>query len=195
MDDTTARGNRLGLFLVGLTLLVLAALATARGAGVFPRDVAPAGTPLVDAPVREAFARYAPRLWWVVAAGGIVLALFGLRWLLVQARRRSLDGMRLEGGPAGVTEVDTGGVTDAASAEACAHPAITGATATMTGTERHPRVRMRVTLAGDAPMSAVREHLGEVVLPHMRQALESPDMPAVARVNVEDAPRSRRTLA
>ncbi|MFI6507356.1 hypothetical protein ACIBCT_07120 [Streptosporangium sp. NPDC050855] len=195
MNDTTARGNRLGLLLVGLALLALSALVIARGAGAFPQDAAPARAPLVDEPMRAAFARYDPSLRWVIAAGGIVLALFGLRWLLVQGRRRSLDTMRLDGGPAGVTEVDTGGVTDAASAEAGAHPAILGATTTMVGTERDPCVRVRVTLAGDAPMSAVREQLGEVVLPHMRQALESPDMPAVARVSVQDAPHPRRTLA
>lgn len=47
---------------------------------------------------------------------------------------------------------------------------------------------MRVAVAEDAPMSAVREQLGGVVIPHMRQALETERMPAVARVSLGDAP-------
>ncbi|WP_440069077.1 hypothetical protein [Streptosporangium sp. OZ121] len=195
MDDKTARGNRLGLLIVGLTLMILSALAIARGAGAFPQAVAPAGSPLVDGSVRQPFATYDPWLWWVIAAAGIVLALFGLRWLLAQGRRGRLGGMRLEGGPAGVTEVDTGSVTDAAAAEAGTHPAIINATADMVGTNAHPAVRMKVVVAEDAPMSAVREQLGGVVIPHMRQALETERMPAVARVSLEDAPRRPRTVA
>lgn len=194
MNDKTARGNRLGLLIVGLALMILSALALARGARAFPQSVAPARSPLVDGSVRQAFARYDPWLWWVIAAAGIVLALFGLRWLLAQARSGKLGGMRLDGGPAGVTEVDTGSVTDAAAAEAGTHPAIINATAAMIGTSEHPAVRMRVAVAEDAPMSAVREQLGGVVIPHMRQALDTSHMPAVARVILEDAPRRPRTV-
>ncbi|MGJ6962207.1 hypothetical protein ACSDR0_09890 [Streptosporangium sp. G11] len=195
MNDKTARGNRLGLLIVGLALLILSALAIARGARAFPQAVAPASSPLVDGSVRQAFADYDPWLWWVLAAAGIVLALFGLRWLLVQGRRGKLGGIRVDGGPGGVTEVDTGSVTDAAAAEAGTHPAIINATAAMTGTSDHPAVRMRVVVAEDAPMSVVREQLGEVVIPHMRQALETSHMPTVARVSLENAPRRSRTVA
>lgn len=193
MDDKTARGNRLGLLLVGLALMILSALTIARGAGAFRQ--APARSPLVDGSVRQPFATYGPWLWWVIAAAGIVLALFGLRWLLAQGRREKLGGMRLDGGPDGVTEVDTGSVTDAAAAEAGTHPAIINATADMIGTSAHPAVRMKVVVAEDAPMSAVRDQLGGVVIPHMRQALEAERMPAVARVSLEDAPRRPRTVA
>ncbi|WP_329085251.1 MULTISPECIES: hypothetical protein [unclassified Streptosporangium] len=192
MDDKTARGNRLGLLIVGLALMILSALTIARGAGAFPR--VPARSPLVDGSVRQPFATYDPWLWWVIAAAGIVLALFGLRWLLTQGRRGKLSGMRLEGGPAGVTEVDTGSVTNAAAAEAGTHPAIINATADVIGTSEHPAVRMRMVVAEDAPMSAVREQLGGVVIPHMRQALETGRMPTVARVSLADAPRRPRTV-
>ncbi|MFI6450145.1 alkaline shock response membrane anchor protein AmaP [Streptosporangium amethystogenes] len=194
MADKTARGNRLGLLLVGLALMALSALVMARGAGAFPPAVASARGPLVDAQTRAAFARYDPWLWWVVAAAAIVLALFGLRWLLVQGRSRRLSGIRLDGGPAGITEVDAHSVTDAAAAEAGSHPSIIGATAAMTGTSEHPAVRMRVAVVEDAPMSAVREQLSGVVIPHMRQALETERIPAVARVSLGDAPHPRRTV-
>lgn len=191
MKDKTAQGNRLGLLLMGLILMALGALALARGAAAFPANVASAGGPLVDTRLREAFAHYDPWLWWVVAAAALILALYGLRWLLVQVRRRRLSGMRLDGGPAGITDVDTESVTNAAATEAGSHPAIIGATATMIGTNEHPAVRMRVAVVEDTPMSVVREQLGGVVIPHMRQALETERIPAVARVSLGDAPPGR----
>ncbi|GAA2849282.1 hypothetical protein GCM10010517_06600 [Streptosporangium fragile] len=195
MHDKTARGNRLGLLIVGLALLIPGALGLARSLGALPRAWAPADEPLVGDQVRDAFARYDPWPWWAIAASAAVLALLGLRWLLAQARRRRLDGIRLDGGPAGITEVRTGGVTDAMAAEVAAHPSILDAHAAMVGTNARPAVRLRMVVAENTPMSAVREQLGGVAIPRMRQALEAERLPAVARVNLEDAPHPRRTLA
>ncbi|ACZ90687.1 hypothetical protein Aros01_04222 [Streptosporangium roseum] len=195
LDRRTSRGNRLGLLIIGLLLTALGGLTVARGAGAFPQNWAPAREPLVNGPVREAFTRYDPWLWWAIAAGGIVLALFGLRWLLVQGRRARLGDIRLASGPGGVTDLHTGGVADAMAADVRAHPAILGASAAMVGTEAHPEVRVRLVAAESLPMNAIREQLDGVAIPHMRQALETERIPAVAQVSLEEPPRSRRTVA
>ncbi|MBB2913867.1 hypothetical protein FHS43_005176 [Streptosporangium becharense] len=195
MRDRTARGNRLGLLLTGLPLLVLGALGVARSLGALPRAWVPAGGPVLDAPTRAAFARQGPWPWWVVAAVAVALALLGLRWLLAQTRRHRLDGMRLDGGPAGITELRTRGVTDALAAEVAAHPSVLDASAALVGTQARPVVRLRVLVTEDARMDAVREQLGEVAVPHVRQALETERLPAVARVTLGGVPHPRRTLA
>ncbi|MEV7012733.1 hypothetical protein [Streptosporangium sp. NPDC051022] len=194
MNRKTARGNRLGLLIMGLLLILLGGYTLVRGAYALPQHLAPAGEPLVNDPVRAAFARYDPWLWWVIAAAAIVLALFGLRWLMVQGRRDRLGDFRLESGSAGVTDVDTTTVANAMADEIGAHPAVLSASASMTGSRAHPAVRLRVVADESAPMSVIREQLGDRAIPHMRQALDLENMPAVAKVSLEEASPSRRVL-
>ncbi|WP_326825184.1 hypothetical protein [Streptosporangium sp. NBC_01756] len=194
MDRKTPRGNRLGLLIVGLLLTVLGCLAVARGTGALSRIWGPAGEPLVNGPVRDTFTR-SPWLWWVVAGAGVVLALLGLRWLLVQGRHSRLGDMRLASGPGGFTDVHTGGVAAAMAADVSAHPAILGASAAMVGTDAHPAVRLRVVADETLPMEAIREQLDGVAIPRMRRALETEHIPAVAQVSLEEPPRNRRTVA
>ncbi|MFF5208793.1 alkaline shock response membrane anchor protein AmaP [Streptosporangium sp. NPDC000396] len=195
MERKTARGNRLGLLLTGLLLMTLGGLALARGARAFPQRWAPAEEPLVNGPVLDTFTRYGPWLWWALAAAGIVLALLGLRWLLVQGRRDRLGNICLEGGPGGVTNIHSGGVADAVAADISSHPAVLGASAAMVGTSARPAVRLRVVADENAPMSAICEQLGGVAIPHMRQALETESVPAVAQISLEAPSYSRRAVA
>ncbi|GAA3114716.1 hypothetical protein [Streptosporangium carneum] len=195
MDRKTVRGNRLGLLIMGLLLVLLGGYTLARGAHALPQTVAPGGEPLVNDPVRAAFARYDPWLWWAIAAAAVVLALFGLRWLLVQGRRDRLGDFRLESGSGGVTDVRTSTVANAVAGEVVAHPAVLSASASMVGTREHPAVRLRVVADENAPMSVIRERLGAYAIPHMRQALELEHVPAVARVSLEEPSHSRRVVA
>ncbi len=192
MDRKTRRGNRLGLLIMGLLLMLLGGYTLARGAHALPQSVAPGGEPLINDPVRAAFARYDPWLWWVIAAGAIILALFGLRWLLVQGRRDRMSDLRLESGAGGVTDISTATVAKAVANEVGAHPSIFSASASMVGTREHPGVRLRVVADENAPMSVIREQLGGHAIPHMRQALELENVPAVARVSLEEAAHQRR---
>jgi hypothetical protein len=194
MDRKTARGNRLGLLLIGLLLIILGGLVIARGARLFPQSWAPARAPLITNSVHTAFVRDFPTLWWVVAGAAIVLALLGLRWLLVQGRRQKLGGMRLQRGPAGVTEVDTGSVADAMATEVSSQPGVLGASAALVGTNAHPAVRLHMAVAETVPMNAIREQLGGSAIPHMRQVLETDRVPTVAQVSLEP-PHPRRNVA
>ncbi|MFI7538747.1 hypothetical protein [Streptosporangium sp. NPDC049376] len=185
MNRKTGRGNRVGLLIMGVLLLLLGGYTLARGARTLPRAVAPGDEPLVNDPVRATFATYSPWLWWVIALAAVVLALLGLRWLLVQGRRDRLGDFRLQSGSGGTTDVRGSTVADAVAGEVGAHPAVLSASAAMVGTKAHPAVRLRVVADEDAPMSALREQLGRRAIPHMRQALELAHVPAVTRVNLE----------
>ncbi|MFD0884819.1 hypothetical protein ACFQ08_09690, partial [Streptosporangium algeriense] len=75
MNRKTGRGNRIGLLIMGVLLLLLGGYTLARGAHTLPRAVAPGDEPLVNDPVRAVFAAYSPWLWWLVALAAVVLAL------------------------------------------------------------------------------------------------------------------------
>jgi hypothetical protein len=51
-----------------------------------------------------------------------------------------------------------------------------------------------MAVAETVPMNTIREQLGGVAIPHMRQALETNRVPTVAQVSLE-SPRPRRTVA
>lgn len=195
MDRKTVRGNRLGLLIMGILLLAAGGYALARGAHALPQSVAPGAGPLTGGGPQAAFAAYYPWLWIAVAVAAIVLAVFGLRWLLVQGRRERPGGFRLESGAAGATDVRTDVVAKAVADEVGAHPSVLSASASVVGTRAHPAVRLRLVTDENTPMSVIREELGGHAIPHMRRALEMEHVPAVARVSLREAPHPRRAVA
>ncbi|MFI6499154.1 alkaline shock response membrane anchor protein AmaP [Nonomuraea typhae] len=183
MNAATRRGNRLGLALVGLLLTVLGGAAVARSLGLLPQTWAPAAEPLVNGPVIAFFSR--PWAWWALAAGAVVLAVLALRWLFVQGRRATLSSLLLESGPGGVTEISANGVAEAVTAEIAAGPAVLSATAGLTGSPHAPEVRLSLVAGEGARIGEIKEHLAGVAIPHMRDALETDRLPAVARVTLK----------
>ncbi|MEV0312199.1 hypothetical protein ACGFJC_34630 [Nonomuraea fuscirosea] len=194
MNRKTGRGNRLGLALVGLVLAVLGGSALARGLGAFSRDWAAADTPVVDGNVVGFFARNSPWIWWLVALAGLVVAVLGLRWLVVQGRREARGRLRVEGGPSGVTEVSPGGMERAVAADVATSPAVLSADANVRCPRGHPEVRLRLVADESAPMGELAEHLTTVALPHMRDALDRDQVPALARVSLEPSPSPHRIV-
>ncbi|MEU6738144.1 hypothetical protein [Streptosporangium sandarakinum] len=194
MDRKTARGNRLGLLIIGLLLTAAGVYALVRGTRLLPQSWASAAEPLISPATRAGFARNAPWSWGALSLAAVVLALYGLRWLIVQGRSGRLRGIRLERGPGGATDVRADTVTEAMAAEVGAHPAIHDVTAAMTGTSAHPAVRLRLTADETTPMSAICEQIGGVAVPRMRQVLETEHVPAVAKVSLAEPPRPRRTV-
>ncbi|GAA4051414.1 alkaline shock response membrane anchor protein AmaP [Nonomuraea soli] len=191
MTGKTRRGNRWGLALVGLLLMVLGGLGLARGLRAMPQDWAPADTPLINEPVRAAFSH--PWVWALVAAAAIVLAVLCVRWLLVQTRRETVRTLRMES-PGGTTEVAASSVTQAAAAELAASPLVLNASADLAGDAEHPEVRLRVVADERAPIGEVIDRLATVAIPHMRTALEAEHLPAVATVSLAPAPPPERVV-
>jgi len=186
------RGNRLGLALTGLALMVLGGFALARGLGAFGLDWAPARTSVVDGNVQRFFAGASPWIWWALALLALIVALLALRWLFVQGRGRSVASLRLAAGPGGVTTVAAGGVTHAVAADVTASPAVLSAEAALAGSPERPEVRLRLVTDERTPMREIIEHLSRVAIPRMRDALERERVPAVARVSLEESRPPRR---
>ncbi|MCA2222900.1 alkaline shock response membrane anchor protein AmaP [Nonomuraea aurantiaca] len=192
MNRRTSRGNRWGLALTGIVLLLLGAYALARGLGAFGR--ARALTPIVNFSVRSFFAAWSPWIWWAIALVAVIVALLGLRWLFVQGRRDSRDSLRLETGPGGVTDLTAKGMASAVAADVETSPAVLSAGADLGCSGARPLVRLRLVADEQAPMSELRDHLSGVAIPHMRSALEADRVPAVARVTLEPAPAAHRVV-
>ncbi|UBU11918.1 alkaline shock response membrane anchor protein AmaP [Nonomuraea gerenzanensis] len=192
VDRKTGRGNRWGLALVGLALVILGGSALARGLGAFSQNWAAARTTLVDGNVVAFFARNSPWIWWLLALAALVVAVLALRWLSVQGRRESRRTLRIEDGPTGVTEVSESGMAQAVAADVESSPAVLHAAAHLVGP--HPEVRLRVVADESVPMEELSRHLATVALPHVRDALDRDRVPAVARVSLEPSPSPHRTV-
>jgi hypothetical protein len=188
VNRKTGRGNRWGLALVGLVLLVLGALALVRGL------LGAGNTAIVDGGVRGFFARSSPMIWWIVAAVSAVVALLALRWLFVQGRMDTRGPLRLESGPGGVTEISASGMEHAVAADVESSPAVLSADADLVGTSGRPEVRLRVAADEAMPMDELRKHLAMVAMPHVRDALDKDHVPAVARVSLEPSPAPQRVV-
>lgn len=192
MNRRTGRGNRWGLALTGIVLAVLGGYALARGMGAFGRDAA--GTTIANRYVRSFLLAWSPWIWWAVALVAVIVALLGLRWLFVQGRRDSRDSLRMETGPGGVTDVTAKGMAAAVAADVATSPAVLNAEADLGGARDRLMVRLRVVADEQASMSELRDHLAGVAIPHMRSALETDRVPAVARVTLEPAPTAHRVV-
>ncbi|GAA2662253.1 hypothetical protein GCM10010412_035850 [Nonomuraea recticatena] len=191
---STGRANRIGLAVLGLVCLVCGGLALARGLRAFPQNWAPADEPLVNGPVREFFTRFSPWLWWALAVLAVGLALAGLRWLVAQSRHETMGEVRVEDGAEGQTTVTSAAVAKAAAAELTAVPSVTSATAALAGDHDHPKVRLRLAADERMPMSALREELSTVTVPHMRLALGADRLPTIVRVSLEPAAPPKRVV-
>lgn len=191
MNRKTSRGNRWALALIGSVLLVLGGLAAGRGLG----GLGSTDTPIVDGGVRGFFAGNSPAIWWAVAVVSIVVALLALRWLLVQGRREVTHRpIRLEGSPAGFSEVSADGVARAVAADVASSPAVVSADARVADSRYPPEVRLRVVADERAPIGELRWHLSAVALQHLRDALRTDHVHTVARVSLEPPPAPHRMV-
>ncbi|WP_283137213.1 alkaline shock response membrane anchor protein AmaP [Rhizohabitans arisaemae] len=188
-ERTTARGNRLGLTLVGLVLLAVGGLALALGLGAFGRTVA--AQPILTRQT-AAFAQQQAWFWPAVAALAVIVALLGLRWLFTQVRLDRMRRMRLDSDPSGVTEMDSATVTNALAEEVGRYPQVRGAHAVLAGSPDRPRLRLNLQTEPDADLGALLNRVTDQALPHLRNALEVDRLPTVAKIDFTTAPGARQ---
>lgn len=187
MHRRTARGNRLGIAVLGILLLVggLALLAANRGSygNTAGQD------PLYPVRARTFVHDNHGWLWPAVAAVAIVLGLLFLRWLLVQPRRDSLRRVRVDSdnhtdGGAGRTTMPATALTDAIEDDLTDVRGVRRATAALSGSSDRPQLWLSVTTDANANLGRIRQHLAQTTIPDAQRALELPELPTYLRLSV-----------
>jgi hypothetical protein len=181
MSDRTARGNRVGLTIVGLALIVAAAAALTRGLGRWPSLLGRAADPVTNQRVR-AFAADHLWLWLALAAAATLIALLALRWLAVQTRTEAIGAIRVEPDSRhGGTTLPAGTLTAALRDDLDESLYLRRTQATLTGHPAHPRLALTVTLEPGADPAAAEERVQEA-LGRLRQAMETGHLPTTVEI-------------
>jgi len=214
MSSKTARGNRIGLGVVGVLLLAAGAYVLARSLGAF-------GTEQADAPVyseRTASWIHAqqPWIWIAFAAVGVIVALLALRWLLVQLRTERLgriamdtdlgadppytDDREYTADPdysddlgAGRTSLPTSALTAAIGQEIDGYPGVRAVKVHVAGRPDLPELRLEVTIGADADPARIRTRIVEEAIAHAKAALDTEFLPTQLLLAVNRPPRNVRT--
>ena len=202
MSSKTARGNRIGLAVVGVLLLAAGGYVLARSLGAF-------GTEQADAPVyaeRTASWIHAQQPWiWITLAGiGVIVALLALRWLLVQLRTDRLGRIAMDTDlaldpdddgdlGAGRTTLPTSALTTAIGQEIDGYPGVRAVTVHVAGRPDRPELRLEVTIDSDADPARIRTRIVDEAIAHAKAALDTEFLPTQLLLAVNRPPRNVRT--
>lgn len=154
MRQTAARPNRAWLIILGLLLLIGGLVVVAIGTGLFLPAITAAGLsathPAPGDQVVAATAGSVLTLTWVVvlvALAGVVVALLGLWWLLVQIpRSNQAKPFRLhDDARTGLTRCAPSVLTDAVETQIRSLPGVHNASAVIRGTAQQPDLTVKVT--------------------------------------------------
>lgn len=181
MNRRTARGNRLGLIIVGVLLLAAGVFVLARGLGMLPG--LPAGEPVLSAAERQ-MAHTRPWFWPVAAIVALVVLLLALRWLIVQGRSAKIGTLRVDAGRDGGTRLPAGAVTRAVERDAREAPGVLRARATLVGSRSRPGLRLDVTTDARADWPRLRGDVTGRVRDDLRDSLELDGLPTIVRLRV-----------
>lgn len=181
MNRRTARGNRLGLVIVGVILLAAGAFALGRGLGLIAR--LPADEPILSMAERR-MAHTTPWFWWAAAAVAIVVLLLALRWLLVQGRSSKINTLRLDGGPDGDTRMPSRVVTRAVEHDVEDTPGIVRAHAALAGSRSRPTLRLDLTADDRADWPRLRQDVAGRIRDDLATSLELDQLPTIVRVRM-----------
>jgi hypothetical protein len=202
MSSKTARGNRIGLAVVGVLLLAAGGYVLARSLGAF-------GTEQADAPVyaeRSASWIHAqqPWIWITLAAIGVIVALLALRWLLVQLRTDRLGRIAMDTDlaldpdddgdlGAGRTTLPTSALTTAIGQEIDGYPGVRAVTVHVAGRPDRPELRLEVTIDSGADPARIRTRIVDEAIAHAKAALDTEFLPTQLLLAVNRPPRNVRT--
>lgn len=175
MRRRTARGNRIGLAIVGVVLLLAGAAAAVRGLDLLPDLLGGAQAPVTDQGTRD-FVAEQDWFWPVVAAALILIAVLALWWLLAQARTGAVVMLRMETDVTrGATRMPARAIAGAVEEDLGRSPYLGRTRATITGSSVDPQLRLATSVDPASDPDAVRTRVHEA-LDHCREALEAPDL-------------------
>ncbi|GAB3561855.1 hypothetical protein GCM10027445_01340 [Amycolatopsis endophytica] len=137
----------------------------------------------------------APPTWvfYVIAAGAIVVGLLALRWLLAQlAHKPRSRTWRLESDPdTGRTELPAGVAVAPLTDEIRGYPGVHHVDATLAGGRDDAALALVVTAEQDADIATLREEITATALPRLRQALDLDTLPTTLEVRFSTAGGAR----
>lgn len=174
----TARGNRIGLGLLGLALLVAGSAIVIRSTGLFGGLLGPPADPVYSDTAAGWVHDQRPWLWLTIAAVGVLVALLAVRWLLVQLRSDRLGRLMVDTDHADVpasgrADVPAGVVTTAVGQEVDAYRGVQKVRVALAGRPDEPQLRLTVTADPDAELSRLRRRITGEALVHARSALDT----------------------
>ena len=184
------RVNRIGLSLLGLILVGAGSYGLARSWGAFGDGSA--SDPLLLDSWRGFVVRQESWFWPAAVAVSLLVGLLGLRWLrgqLAAATPDAIDLTHREDG--GTTTVRPAGAAQALAGDVEGYRGVNRASARLAGDPAAPDVDLRVEIADDCNLPALRSRIDDEALARFRQALELDTLD----VNVEfrlAAPAGRR---
>lgn len=182
MRDAVSRRNRGVLAVLGLLVAVAAGVLLALGLGAFGAHAARTATLPHELTTYFRSERW---IWAVVGAAGLVVAILALRWLVAQLHPERVRELRVPTDPkTGVTTLAARALTDAASAEIDGYRSVQRAAARLTGDPSAPRLHLVVTIDERGDVTDLRARIGREAIPHVRSALDQPDMPVVLDLRV-----------
>lgn len=188
----SARGNRWGLALIGVLLLVIGLVALAVGQGLFGGQTA--GQMLLGPPVRAVLAQQ-----WVpyaAVAVALIAGFLALRWLMVQGLNDTVGRLSLHEAEDGHVTMGGNVAGGALEREVSDYPGVRRARAHLTESATHPRLRLALTLEEDADVTKVWQRVRTEALVNLRNALDLDTVPAVVRMSMSaPAKHPRRSLA
>ena len=189
----TARGNRLGLALTGLVLLIGGGYLITRSLGGFGSRQAQ--DPIYSAGTAGWIHDQRPWFWVALTALAVILAALLIRWLLAQLRTDSLNRIALDtstGSGPGRAGLPAAALTAAVGAEIDSYPGVSKVRASLAGTPDQPELRLRVTIDPDADLARVRRRITGQALADARTALDTEHLPTQLRLTVGRRARPKR---
>lgn len=181
MNRKTARGNRLGLIIVGVLLLAAGAFTLGRGLGVLARF--PGDEPVLSMAERR-MAHTTGWFWWAAAGVAVVVLLLALRWLFVQGRSSKVSNLRMDGGADGHTRMPSRVATRAVERDAEDTPGVVRARAALVGSRSRPGLRLDLTADERADWPRLRQDVAGRVRDDLRASLELDRLPTVVRLSL-----------
>jgi len=192
VNRRTARGNRFGLGLIGVLLIIGGVLALVRGVGLLPG--LSADRPLLSSDERN-FAQSHSWFWYVVAVIAVLIALLAVRWLFVQGRRGAVRLLRIDADPVGRTRLSARAVSKAVERDIGRKRGIRRVTASLVGSPSAPSLRLSVMADPRCDWMELRTGITEDVLRDLAHSLELDRLPAVIRIRFATTSTETRELA
>ena len=193
----TGRGNRYGLFLIGLVLLLGGGLALARSLGAFNHPVpllgaASASSPLLSQPETD-YVHGAAWFWPVLGVAAALLALICLRWLLTPLRTDRVGTLQLEPDRThGGTRISGGVITAALEDEVAGFRGVHRVRARLTNDPAEPELHLTISTERRTDLRRLRTRIHDEAIPHLRDALELDRLPVQLTLRLDTARPSTR---